>query len=284
MDVVLTLRHAGEPRTEGLFSAAGIERLGALFAWLAEHGSAGDLYVVVPHAAADAIAPMTQVASFLAPLVAGKVHVVLEARSASAGVLASFAAARIADVVVRASLERDEDTLLLGAVADFRAPGAQEPAELRVWLEADADPFRLARIAAFEAAGVRRAAIVTPPLPVPEDVVPPVSLPPELREGGLLCELYANALTIDADGDVRPCTRYATGGRIGNLLEDDFAELVARKGRMFQSVMSSGPCQTCTAAGRFRWATGEAPALATMFTGGALDGDSAAAGIGTWWT
>jgi hypothetical protein len=286
MDVVLVLRHAGEPSDEGLFSVAGIERLTGLLAWLRERGSSGELYVVVPDGVAELIAPVTSLASFLAPLVSS-VHLVLGARSAGAAVLADCAAAGVRSLVVHVRAAQ-EDALVLAAFGELRARGGRHLPALRVWLEADAEGYGLARVAAFEAAGLPSAAIGAPPLPLDVDapalVAPVDALPAELHDDGLLCELYAQALTIDADGEVRACTRYSRGGSIGNLLRDDPAQLVASKGRRFRAITANGICQTCTVRGRFRWGNGLAPALAEIFANGALSAGASDAASARWWT
>jgi hypothetical protein len=100
-------------------------------------------------------------------------------------------------------------------------------------------------------------------------VEPAAHLPAELLGGGLLCELYAHALTFDAGGEVRPCTRYARGAGLGNVMTVNAETLLERKGASFAAVMSGGPCRTCTAPARFAWQSRGSEAVQAAFAAGA---------------
>jgi len=71
----------------------------------------------------------------------------------------------------------------------------------------------------------------------------------------LPCVLYDNSITVDSNGDILACPRFARAGGtvVGNLFRDSVEETLLNRGRRSLAVGCTEHCITCAAAGRFFW-------------------------------
>jgi hypothetical protein len=270
MDVII-LGNAGGLGTNWLLSAEGLGRLGNLLAWLARQHTAFDAYFVVPPESPALAEPLAALASGLLPAIPGLGHLVLDGEGTTTDVLQTVAKYGLPSVIVNIGPSRSHDALVLRALAASRS-GHAENMTLTVWLAPADDGDDLERARGFTRCGVSPDAVAPPLLPIPRegsDQTPArAPIPREMLAGSMMCDLFANTLTVTGDGAVIACPRFNGVARIDRLLDEAPEALIVRRGAAFNGLMAGPICLSCSVRGRFLWPERKSPEEDSLFSYG----------------
>ena len=86
------------------------------------------------------------------------------------------------------------------------------------------------------------------------------------------CKLFENALTVDADGRILPCPRYADAGErpdLGSLCHDSTESLLIKKGQLLPGLGLLPACQSCPLSARWFWPESRSDYSAQLMLAGA---------------
>jgi hypothetical protein len=257
MDIIILPSRAEAVRPTGLFSTEGLLRLTELLVWLTERQVNVNLYFIMAGGTDELVSPLIEIARAIKPTVPGTSHLLLGAEQVTEKRLAMLVAGGIESLIISAESSGAHDAEAQQALAKHFEIRPASALAITVWLDSSDGGRDLARARAFRRAGVASEKISSSLLPLREysksDTPEYTAVPGELLSESTMCDLYANTLTIDADGEIRACTRFARGGMIGNLMQLSPEALIIRKGQMFTPIISSGKCSSCAVRGRFLW-------------------------------
>ena len=272
MDIIILPTYQGTPTYPGLFSSEGLNRLTNLLGWLSDGKTTFDLYVMVPAGSDGLLEPLIVIAQLLKPAVTGTLHLLIDAEHVTDAALEAIAANGLSSLIVSVGPLRTSDGVVQQVIARHFAFRPGSALNISMWLEPGADYRNLSRARAFQSIGIPPEKITSPMLPLYHisALGPPESaaIPSELHSEAMMCDLYGNTLTVDADGNVRACTRYQRSGVIGNLMQHSPEALIIRKGQMLGQITSSSVCLTCGTRGRFLWPERKSVKVAGHFRDG----------------
>lgn len=277
MDIIILNAPAAADESERprVFSHAGVAALERLIAFMGEDQTPFDVYAWFPLAEEEQRAAIVALGTRLRDF-PGAAYLLLPALELSADLLALLEQHEVVNLILLSSgepLVREAEALRsVRAHLDTRPDSALA---FGAWVEDrdGADNFKRARL--YQRAGISPEVVTAPPIARTRRAGAAI-VPPELFEGIAKCSLYANALTIDAYGEVRLCPRDEEGSVVlGNLFTATPEDLVMEKGGRMSGVGTYGPCLTCDQRARFTWPERKSLRMEQLLSSGAQRGGAA---------